>query len=287
MFEFATNLHRRDLRILWEEAFEDTPENIDNFLDANLSDDNCIIETVNGTVVSAFYLLPAKISVNGTLQNAQYLYAAATKRESRGKGYMAELLSFLPEIEKKRNVCGTFLMPSEPSLYEFYKRFNFIEFFYRREISVDRLQLQTFTESAREYRCADFPMLADILASNMIKNNGNIVWNADSMTFASRFMATYGYSMLTTDVGSGGYMFYTRDENKTEISELVGDELAASTLIKEFLCRNDSSEFELSLPVSSPVLSGLGEIAPNGMIHWAENFKPISSKYSYLGFEMS
>ena len=70
----------------------------------------------DGEIVSFLFLLPCVIEG----ENAKYIFAAATKEECEGKGYMSELLK---RVIKKENLL--FLRPANEKLIAFYERFGF------------------------------------------------------------------------------------------------------------------------------------------------------------------
>lgn len=74
-------------------------------------------------IVSFFFLLPIELRKCDTTQKAYYLFAAATDKECRGKGYMSELIN--KELEKSD--YPIILKPATSSLISYYKKFGFEE----------------------------------------------------------------------------------------------------------------------------------------------------------------
>ena len=69
-------------------------------------------------IASYLFLLPCKIGG----EKAKYIFAAATKKEFQGKGYMSRLLEKVKEENKL-----LFLRPATKELIGFYERFGFKE----------------------------------------------------------------------------------------------------------------------------------------------------------------
>lgn len=69
-----------------------------------------------GEIVSFLFLLPCEIEG----ERAKYIFAAATKEECEGKGYMSNLLK---RVIEKENLL--FLRPANEKLVGFYERFGF------------------------------------------------------------------------------------------------------------------------------------------------------------------
>lgn len=113
---------------LWKEAFGDSEEYINFFLDTHKG---CTLVplTENGELVSALYL------IDGTLNNVDgfYLFAAATFKAHRSKGYMAKLLKLAQETAKQNGRSFIALVPAEKSLFDYYSRFGYKTAFYAKK----------------------------------------------------------------------------------------------------------------------------------------------------------
>ena len=82
--------------------------------------DDCIYIEIDGSAAAMFFALPCEINAGQKLP-AVYIYAVATRKDLRSKGYMTQLLK--DYISK----CGrvVFLRPAGESLTEFYGRIGF------------------------------------------------------------------------------------------------------------------------------------------------------------------
>ena len=113
---------------LWHEAFGDGEEYINFFLDTHKG---CTFVplTDNGELVSALYL------IDGVLDDIDgfYLFAAATFKAHRSKGYMARLLQLAEETAKQKNKSFIALVPAEKSLFDYYSRFGYKTAFYAKK----------------------------------------------------------------------------------------------------------------------------------------------------------
>lgn len=113
---------------LWHEAFGDSEEYINFFLSAHKG---CTFVplTENGELVSALYL------IDGVLNGVEgfYLFAAATFKAHRSKGYMARLLQLAEETAKQKNKSFIALVPAEKSLFDYYSRFGYKTAFYAKK----------------------------------------------------------------------------------------------------------------------------------------------------------
>lgn len=74
----------------------------------------------NGEIVSMLFLLPCELKSATDTLNINYIYAAATLKSQRGKGYMSKLIENV-----KANGELLFLRPANDGLIEFYKKLGF------------------------------------------------------------------------------------------------------------------------------------------------------------------
>lgn len=72
-------------------------------------------------ICSMLFALPCVITTQDGSFDAVYIYAAATREDMRGRGYMADLISKLTE-EKEKTV---FLRPANEGLVVFYEKLGF------------------------------------------------------------------------------------------------------------------------------------------------------------------
>ena len=108
---------------LWNEVFGDEKAYAKLILPF-LSHFDCYAVSEEGEIVSAMYLLPCFIDISGKTYKGKYLYAAATKEESRNNGYMSLLIN--EAVENNKNVIDFIsLVPADEGLYSYYGRFGF------------------------------------------------------------------------------------------------------------------------------------------------------------------
>lgn len=109
-------------RFIYKEAFKDYDDYFENLLFKHCYKYSRIL-TKSEKVVSMLFALPCEIITKNEKLKSLYIYAAATLKSMRGKGYMTKLI----ENVKKENVDLIFLRPANNSLIKFYKKLGFIE----------------------------------------------------------------------------------------------------------------------------------------------------------------
>ena len=123
--------HKQELFELWQEAFgnEDSDDFIWSFLNGYLIPEyNAPVVFADGKIVSALYLIEFELYSNmQIIGNCAYLFAAATRRQYRGRGYMSALIEYAAGLYKKRGISAIFVFPQEDSgnLFDFYEKFGF------------------------------------------------------------------------------------------------------------------------------------------------------------------
>jgi len=121
--------HKKDLAGLWFEAFGDDVKFVSSFLDSYmLPEYNVPVVVSGGKIASALYLIEFELYSNTKIiGNCAYLFAACTKKEHRGKGFMSALVSYSAELCKNRGLKAVFLFPQGEShkLFDFYSKLGF------------------------------------------------------------------------------------------------------------------------------------------------------------------
>lgn len=79
---------------------------------------------IGGEPVSFLFALPCKIENNGFCSKAVYIFAAATHKDHRKRGYMGALIEKL----KQNTDTALILRPANDGLISYYKKFGFKEF---------------------------------------------------------------------------------------------------------------------------------------------------------------
>ncbi len=118
---------------LWREAFGDKDDYI-RFFFHHHEDAAALTESVNGSLVSALYLLDGALLVDSRPIDAYYLFAAATFKAFRGQGHMARLLRKAEEYAEHNARQFIALVPASPALFDYYARFGYQTAFFAKEL---------------------------------------------------------------------------------------------------------------------------------------------------------
>ena len=118
------NADRRDGQLgqLWQQAFGDSAETVDAFFRTGFSPQRCHYLCADEEIVSALYWFDC--ALNG--QKIAYIYAVATLKSHRGKGFAHALMEQTHEILKKQGYAGAILVPGAPELAAFYEKMGYV-----------------------------------------------------------------------------------------------------------------------------------------------------------------
>ena len=112
-----TAAHCRQLRALWQEAFQDDAAYLDIFFSTAFSPNRCLCATEEGKVISAVYWLDCRCRE----KKLAYIYALATAKAFRGQGIARKLMEEAHRRLALLGYAGTLLVPGEPSLFALYE----------------------------------------------------------------------------------------------------------------------------------------------------------------------
>lgn len=124
IIDFPAGSQTGRLRQLWQEAFQDPDDYIDTFFSLAFSPDRCRCVTVNGEVAAMVHWFD--MTCRG--RQVAYLYAVATHRDYRGRGFCRGLLEDVHGLLKDRGYAGTVLVPEGEVLAAMYGRMGYRNF---------------------------------------------------------------------------------------------------------------------------------------------------------------
>ncbi len=119
MIKFESEKERAETVALWQEAFGDSEEYINFFLDSHCC--VCLTEKENNETASMLFLIEGELAqVKG-----YYLFAAATLKKFRSMGCMPRLLKKAENFAKEQGREFIALVPAEEWLFDYYGKFGY------------------------------------------------------------------------------------------------------------------------------------------------------------------
>ncbi len=200
------------LKRLWQEAFGDTESFIDSFFTTAFSPARCRMLLSGDEVLAAAYWLDC--SCEG--RKLAYIYAVATAKEHRSKGYCHRLMAAIHDSLALQGYCGSILVPGSPGLAEFYRGMGYAFFGGKQEFSC------TAGESAVALRslCAEeYAHLRQqfLPAKAVLQENENLDFLQKHASFSE---------------GNGFILTYSEENGKLWCPELLGDVSCAPGILR-------------------------------------------------------
>lgn len=282
MIRFAKQTDICSIIALWSEAFGDKEEDIRFFLDNRFIPENTVVFVENGEVVSMLFLLEGDLIIDNKSYSSYYLYAACTSVSQRGRGIMANLLEKAKETAENRGKYFICLMPGEPSLFDFYKRFGYKSIFSRKILSINNSDLNN---DCKGIQSEENDLLVET-RKNAFGGFNRFEWDENAIRFACKHHLLYGGKAL---VSCKGYALYSTNANELTVKEFTFSpdnlENAAAKLLSE--CKTDN--IIIHLPSDYPTDIGRYEIKKSAMALAVKNdYEQIIEEVNnaYLGLTL-
>ena len=114
------------LKALWQEAFEDSRQDIDLFFETLYPNATGFCAEEDGEILSMLFALPQTVVKDEKQLKAAYLYAVATKKAARGRGLCKAVFAYAEKELRKRYFEALLLSPASEELAAFYAKLGFL-----------------------------------------------------------------------------------------------------------------------------------------------------------------
>lgn len=134
---------------LWKEVFGDSEDFILSFMEHHYSNSRMLCIERDGKLLSMLHLIP--FTFKGS--RIAYIYAVATDKEARGKGYATTLITQAIEKARKEGYKAVITLPADENLHIFYSRFGFKGKYAVKFKTPDNFDLGT-GDASKDFACA-------------------------------------------------------------------------------------------------------------------------------------
>lgn len=141
-FRVSTYGDLSQLKNLWELAFHDTEDYIDNFFDSYASADKIFVAEENGEILAMTAWFGSNFHRDKEVYRFAYLYAVATHPDHEKKGIASKLLAFIYLNLKEQGFHGVTTVPATASLHNFFGRNGFQDYFTYHKTSLSHTTLR-------------------------------------------------------------------------------------------------------------------------------------------------
>lgn len=205
-----------ELQSLWQEAFGDTQDFLDDFRRTAFHTDRCRCAVTDGKVVAALYWFDCLHME----RHIAYVYAVATSKACRGQGIGHELMENTHHHLGKIGYEGVILVPGSKGLFRFYEGMGYRISSTIREFSCDA--------SVKEDSlcCIDAEEYARLRRS--LLPQGGVVQENENLDFLKTQAKLYA--------GTGFLLAARKEADRLFGIELLGDETKASKIVSALGC---------------------------------------------------
>ena len=258
-YSAADGLDTGSLAALWEQVFEEDPAVTARFMRTLYRPDRTLICTEDGRLAAALYMLPVSLETENRSFPAHYIYAAATDPVFRRRGIMGHLLSLAARQGEARGEAYSILLPAYDSLYDYYRRFGYEDFFNIREIALPELknEVEYNREKAPAFCC-------------------HTQWEKAHRSFAFWENAYYGGFSFDTDEG------YALVDGDTVMDACASSEEA----LRRLLLKADGIRSLACARVPVCFFKKMGRVIPHGMLKPLGGHKAPRTDCAYLSFTL-
>ena len=243
------------LRSLWQEAFGDTEDFLDDFWRTAFDTNRCRCAVIDGNVAAALYWFDCLCME----KHIAYVYAVATAETYRGKGISHALMEDTHRHLKKLGYEGVVLVPGSEELFRFYEGMGYRVCSMVHEFSCNAVvhgghKVSLYSVDKHEYARLRRRFLPE---GGVIQEKENL----DFLQTQAQFYAGPGFLLAARNEGSRLFGV-----------ELLGDETVAPGIVSELACVQGT----FRVP---------GKDRPFAMYHSLANNTPPAPTYFGLAFD--
>lgn len=263
MICFANRGMENALKKMWQVCFGDEAEYINIFFENWFKEDNVLVYLHDGEPGAMMFLLECQLQTKGYTVPAQYIYAACTLENLRGKGIMKQLISAAKEAGLQKGAEYTALVPAEPSLFGYYEKSGFISSFALNRQLLNRADLARLS-SPLPYVRAEIDCVYGLYKSFMHCREG-IVWGNEHV---SRALTPNSETTLFC-VRNSGYALLYQQKEKLFVREFAAADEDFVGHLANFILKNypHCTEFDFRMPADITIKKDVSRIfKPYGML---------------------
>lgn len=255
------------LTALWQTCFGDSATSVQAFWDAAFDSIRVFAAQDGAQLTAMLCALPVTlIDESGASQPAAYLYAVCTAPEQRGRGLCRALMQYAERAMQKDSISLFTLVPSNESLFDFYRRLGYRTAFFHRSYRV---------------RAARGSVKLSRLSADAYRNLRQMQLYGSFVSYDAPLLRLAQHSAEAT--GGGLFRLETEDLVCCAAAEISDKTL----LIKELLpdCPEAAAALAASLGCTGAQIRTEGAERPFGMCKALGAAEPPDSAYLGLAFD--
>lgn len=264
MITTASQEHLHGIRELWQQAFGDSVEYINLFLERCAQPQDTLVYLQDNTVSGMLFILSSTLVFHESHYRCAYLYAIATHKELRGRGISTQLLQYAYQLCRQRGYAASALVPATPSLFSFYAKRGYAVQGVTKTLSVEASKLDSAPSAA-----AFSPIGAPEIFAMRKKQFGDayLEWDNKQLRYMQAENQFRGGSFFHYKVGGdSGYLCCVPHHNTLLVKELAGND----ALLPELLAGLHKLYRKESYLVRLSGAAAVGTLTPFAMTRWMD-----------------
>lgn len=226
----ASQEHLNEIRELWRQAFGDSVEYINLFLEQYSELTNTLVYLQGNVVAAMMFILPCNLVFAENRYRCAYFYGIATRQDMRGKGISTQLLQYAHQLCSSRGYDVCALVPATPSLFEFYAKRGYTVQGTIKTVSVDAAELTTSCSSV------DFSAISTDKIYDMREKffgTAYLEWDRRALEYMQSENQCIGGSFYRYSLGgSCGYLCCVPRHDTLWVMEFVGSDALLPDILK-------------------------------------------------------
>ena len=250
------------LKTLWMEAFEDSPQATDYYFLHRFQPAGMLVEEQAGAIRGMLSMLPMELTLAGRSWPARYLFAIATGKQHRGQGISSRLIEQALVQVRAAGDAAAMLVPAGQDLFRFYGKRGFVSRFFIRLWTVQAQALPPCPTHARVEELTAQDMLR--LRDSAFMNHGLFArWGEDALTYIAGSARAFGAVLYRLRAGAGdGYAFGEWHGTTLIVKELAVTGMTPEMALAILHSRTQAARYTVRLLDSE---NAPGERLPFGM----------------------
>ncbi len=258
---YAKNRDLENIKDIWNYCFRDEEAFVEYYFNNKYKPENTIIIEEDEELISSLQLNQYRIKLNDKIYDTSYIVGVSTYPNSRGKGYMKDMMDFtLNELYKKGQLVSL-LMPID---YRLYKKYGYEHCYDQIEYKLDIDGLKQFKINGNFEKVSynHIPYMIDI-HNEFLKNTNGYV-DRDESYYENLFKeikCENGHMYINKDKEYEGYIIYFINEGTMFVREMCYKNINSLKSMLKFIFNHNTQCKKII--VMSPIIDNIRYILPN------------------------
>ncbi len=286
MIRHATENDISQLKLLWDQSFDDPLNYIDFIYNKVAKPADTLVYESGNIIASMMTLIPVNFVFHDKAVRTMYIYGAATGKRFQRRGIMTKMLKYAEDYARNLEFTLSVLVPGEKYLFDYYKARGYSADFQVRVLKIKPGMIDPALTVDNDSTLDDIsPEKMFELRAVSLEHIPHVEWNAKQLGFIQGDCQLYGEHIAHYEGSHGeSYAVYGMVKKQMHIKECFGTTFDARlALIKDVIQKNDPKNVTIQLPVNSKLFQYEGTIQKYGMAKPLQVNTSIKDMDPYMG----